>query len=379
MAINPSLFDWSTPTAASSATIAPQPIGPPGPPPGYVPPTKTPAPTPKPTVPPPTTQSAPSAPAAPSAPSPEEIARQQEQERLRQLMAEVENMYNSRMGYINEVENTVRGQQPGIEQNISNVAQQNLNDAETMRQRGEREISTTEQGSESRMQNAINAARQVLSEAGLGFGQRFGAASNMARALGEYAGTKFQQTAGQARNAYQDAITKLNEQRMQLSENFRSTTEQINNWRVQTITDAQNQFRNKLLEIQGMKTQAEEAKSQLRIQALQELQARIDNAKMLAYQYQLQAAANAKDYATQIQQKMSEFTTGLAGRTNQIGNSVNAQISGLDVSAPTVQTAPSIDQSVGMMAPRLTSRASEEDIYSSAIPSASVPSSNLVG
>lgn len=227
------------------------------------------------------------------------------------IMAEVQRAYDAAMGVANQAEGAIRGYQPELEASINRTAQDQIGQTQTSYERGGRQIGAAEEATNKREQNAISAARQTLAEMGMGFGQRFGAASNIAKALGEYSTTKFQQTAGQSRDATQQAMAALNEQKMSLEENYKNTLNSISTWKQNTIAEAQRAFQDKLLEISSMRAAAESEKSGMRIAELQRLQSNIDQAKFLAYQYTLQAKQQASQQASGIGSALAQYEQGL--------------------------------------------------------------------
>jgi hypothetical protein len=229
------------------------------------------------------------------------------------ILKAIEDAYNNAMGYASSAEDYIRGLQPGAEQEITDTATLNRNLADTQKAQGERAVASGETESQKRYQSAISLARQIFSESGLGANQRFGRGSNIARALGEYAGTKMQQTAGQANDIRESTINKLAEQKQQIIENYGNVVQQINNWQTTAMNQIKNDFGAKLLEIQGMRTQAESDKQNARIQALQSMNDQINAIKTQAWQYSQEAKTSAASAASNWQDVYNQLVGGQAG------------------------------------------------------------------
>jgi len=207
------------------------------------------------------------------------------------IMDEAQRLYDRLVGTAGQIESYLYGQQPVIEGDIRNQGQQNQSLAQTQYDRSGREISTGMTNAEKRAEQAKSQSRQIFNEAGIGYGQRFGANSNIAKALGEYAGTKLQQAFGQARDTMEQSLSQLNEKKMQLEEDFKNTTIQIGNWVTQNINQAKQDLQAKLFEVQSMKDAAATQKSNANIAAIQDYAAKVDAINMQKLQFSQQLAA----------------------------------------------------------------------------------------
>lgn len=251
---------------------------------------------------------------SPTAPEPEGVDN---------ILKAAEEAYNSSMGLAGEVESNIRGSQAGVMDMINRNADENTTLAQNQYNRSDRQIATDTADTNTRFRNAIAAARQALSESMVGAGQRFGKASNIGKALGEYATVQFQKQAGQTRDTYERALTQLQYQKQQLEENFTATMKSINNYKQDAVFKAQQEFQSKLLEVAQMKDQAVQDKAARRIAALTSLRDSINAIKMQSYQFEQQLYAQTQAAAQQWQAQANSLSQYF-GNSKEIGGA-NAQ------------------------------------------------------
>lgn len=219
----------------------------------------------------------------------------------------VDSAWSSAMDYLNRAEQAIRGFQPQVEAGINSTYDLNSQLANTQKAQGERQIATAGTDTQSRLQNAITAARQALQESMIGGRQRFGSANNITKALGEYGTTKFQQASGQARDAAETTYRSLAEQTQQLSESFSNAMAQLNQWKQTQMQQAQQDFMNKLLEIDANRNEANQNKSFQKIQLLQDMRSRADAIKNQAWTFAQNLEAQRQAYAQQIGSSINAF------------------------------------------------------------------------
>lgn len=256
-----------------------------------------------------------------------------------EILRAAEGAYNSAMSYLDQAQGAIQSAQGGVEQGIGETYQQNLGTAETQKAQTERTINTEKQSADVRLQNAISAARQALAESMQGGKQRFGAGSNVYKALGEYGTTKFQQAQGQARDVQEQTIQKLNEGWRTFQENYTNQITSLNNWKNQALRDAQNEFQNKLLEVTRMRNEAGNLKAQTQIQALQNYNSTLNAIKMQTYQTQLQLQANAQSAGQQYQSLIKQLGSGTQTGATNTGAAGAQQTAGINMNPITASTA----------------------------------------
>lgn len=231
-------------------------------------------------------------------------------------MREVDSAYGSAMDYLSRAEQAIRGFQPQVEAGINSTVDMNTQLANTQKAQGERGIATAQTDTQSRLQNAITAARQALQESMTGGRQRFGSGSNITKALGEYGTTKFQQASGQARDSAEQTYRSLAEQTQQLSESYGNAIAQLNQWKTTQMQQAQQEFMNKLMEIDSNRNEATQNKSFQKIQLLQDMRSRADAIKTQAWTFAQNLEAQRQAYSQQLGSSINSFGQGAVSGAN---------------------------------------------------------------
>lgn len=242
------------------------------------------------------------------------------------ILEEANRLYGSLMDLAGAAEANIRSQQPGIESNINTAATNSRNVANTQYTRSGQTIAEADVSAGKRKQNAMADARQALSETMIGGNQRFGRGSDIARALGEYANVGFQKAGASIIDTYEGVKNKILQAKTNLEEDYKNTINSIEQWKSEQLTQAQQEFQNQLLNIQSMRTQAEGERSNLRIQALQDMSSRIDNINLMAWQYAQQAGTNAQtkyqNWVAQINQQFPGLANQAVGADQALGSTI---------------------------------------------------------
>lgn len=245
------------------------------------------------------------------------------------IMDEANNQYNNAMSFANQVEQTLRGQQSGLNDQITRTGDQNQGLIDSTYQQGISSLASEQDLVGKRQNNFIDAARQTLSESNLGNSQRFGSNAQITKALGEYGTTKFQQATGQAYQTAQEAYTKIVQQKQVLEQNYANSKIQIKNWVAENIANTQREFENKLLEIAQLRNSAESDRSNLRIQALNNVQQTINAVKMQAIQFEQSLYAQAVQHAQNLETQQAALTSGIKAFTNDSAANTTTALGGL--------------------------------------------------
>lgn len=255
------------------------------------------------------------------------------------ILEEANRLYNSILGLANTAESNIRTQQPQVESNINTAAANSKSVADTQYSRSNQQINEADASAGIRKRNAMADARQALSETMIGGNQRFGRGSDIARALGEYANVGFQKAGSSIIDTYEGVKNKILQAKTNLEQDYTNTIKSIDQWRAEQLTAAQQEFQNQLLSVQSMKTDAEGARTNTRIQALQDLSARIDNINLMAWQYAKNAEANTQSkyqsWVDLINQNFPGLANQAVGADQALGSTIsNTNLNPLAASSP---------------------------------------------
>jgi len=214
-------------------------------------------------------------------------------------LAQIDKESGNTMNFLQQQEEALRADQPGIESNITNQA--NL-----ARQRA---LSTKE--------DAQSAARRLYSELQQGYRQRFGGASSAGEAATALTNAEQQRVMAQNNRTYQDAVA------------------QVDLSAAQSIQSAQSEFRNALLTINQNRVATENERLAARRQALSDLSNKVfqiqqqreafkQNLALMQEQARLQNEANLSSFSTNPTSTLTTNNTaatasGNAGISSAIG------------------------------------------------------------
>lgn len=241
--------------------------------------------------------------------------------------AQVNSAYDSAMSYLDQAQRTIESLQPQLQQNVNTTVDTNTQLANTQKAQGQRSLESSASDVQSKYKNAITAARQALQETLMGGRQRFGGGSGIYGALGEYAGSKFQQAQGSAYDTAQKAQSNITELGQQLEESYKNTLAQIGQWKSEQMLAIQQNFTDKLLQINSDRSTAAQNKSIQKIQLLQDMRARADAINNQAYTFQQNLALQKAALGQQIGTQASAYSA--AAQTGGL-NASNAASTGYD-------------------------------------------------
>lgn len=190
-----------------------------------------------------------------------------------EYLATIDSEYQNNQGLLNKQESSIRANQPGIEQGITDQANVLKNKAGTVKE------------------DALSAARRLYAELQQGYKQRFGGASSAGEAAQALTGNEQQRQMAQTNRSYQESVSQVD-----LSAS-------------QATQSAQNEFRTQLLAVDQNRTATENDRLNARRQALTDLSQKVfaiqqqattfkQNLQLMQEQARLQNEANLKGMST---------------------------------------------------------------------------------
>ena len=268
-------------------------------------------------------------------------------------------VYDPTMGYLNQAEANVRGQQPDILTAAQQAYETAISELTGSKTRNQDTITQNVTTATNRKDDALSAARRMYEELRRGYSQRFGGSTSAGQAASELSSVEQQRQMGQTTRQFGDTMQQVEQQKLQLDQDFQTGSAKILQYKTESIRQANTDFQNKLLDIQGKRAETESAKAQYRLQALTDLRNQAYQASQQAQQYtqalqqqQQQQQADLQSYA----QKLLMSGQGSTSAINQfMGNTTTSPTSGLTVGSSGGQnTQPNYTGIIGRKAEDLT-------------------------
>jgi hypothetical protein len=117
----------------------------------------------------------------------------------------------------------------------------------------------------------------------------------------------------------------------------------LKKWGTEQMTLAQNEFQNKLMEIEANRNEAAQNKSFQKIQLLQDMRNRADAIKNQMWTFQQNMDMQRQAYAQQISSTASQFSGAASTGANNASASASNQIAGIDMAPLSATQQASID------------------------------------
>lgn len=247
----------------------------------------------------------------------------------------IDSAFNSRIGALNESEQTLRGQFPGIQSEIEGQFGASQKKLDAQRSAGERDIQSSEQKGAQRREDALSAARRLFNELVMGGNQRFGGSTSAGEAYQALSGRELQRNRAQTEQEFSNFMSEVNNARTSLNENYASSLEQLEVQKNTALGQARRDFESRLSEINRLKAEAEGDKANQRLAALQdyrnkvfEIQTTLAELRQNVDNQATQASTLLDNYQNQALQNIQ--STQQAGNQFQANTTTSPQ-TGLDI------------------------------------------------
>lgn len=208
----------------------------------------------------------------------------------------IDDAFSSTMSYLNKQESTLKGQLPGIENDINSMYSDSKASLGVDKAQGDRGLATAQQGGETRQEDAITAARRLYNELQMGGNQRFGGASSAGEAYGALAGRELQRNNQQIATDFSTFMGQIEGARTTINEKYTLALTNLESEKNRMLSEARRDLQNKLMQIEGQKATAQSQKANMKLQALQDMRNQV-------YQIQL-AQAEGKTNLDTIKQSL---------------------------------------------------------------------------
>lgn len=205
-------------------------------------------------------------------------------------LGEIDNSYNEQMGILSGSESKIRQGQTDYEKSLEEQYKSQLPLLAQSRDVGLGGLSEQEKASRFQEQNALAEARRLYNELNTANRQRFGGATSAGMAASEILGREQQRQFGDVRNTAGQNIQKILEQRKLVEGEYQNKLQSLESQKNAALSQARQQFQDRLLQIDNSKMQLAGNKAQMKLQALMQLRAEANAIQQQATQFQQQLA-----------------------------------------------------------------------------------------
>lgn len=229
---------------------------------------------------------------------------------------EIDSVFNPQFDFLNQAESALKADQPNALAEAE--AQYGLNKqiAETGKTQSLGAVEGQETKTQNRKESALDAANRLFQELGIGNRQRFGGASSAGRAMSELQGRELQRNRGDITAQAEEAFKELSGQRVKIEQDHQNTMLQLQVQRQNAINQINRDFQNKLLEISRLRNEAESAKAQMRLDALQALRNQVFAIELQNKQFEQQLALQRANSLGAIDTQATQLASAVNQATN---------------------------------------------------------------
>lgn len=220
-----------------------------------------------------------------------------------QLQAQVDSVYGDAYSNLDRQEASVRAGEQDLYTQFSApydaqrpLLDQALKEGQT--------LNTQQQGASKQQEaNALSAAKRLYQELSQGVQQRFGGGNSASDFAKAFFGREFQKNMGNIQNVAGQNMQKLLDQATNIQNDYNSKIQQLNKEKEGALAQARNVFNEKLAAINSARFGLDQNKAQLKLQALQELRANVQN-----------VLANAMELEQRVQSSLQQGQAQLAAQ-----------------------------------------------------------------
>lgn len=262
-----------------------------------------------------------------------------------EINRQINDVYNPTMDYLNQAEGAVKSDFPNVLDAAQKAYELAIGELTGSKNKNLTTIGENSQQAVNRKEDALTSARRLYDELRRGYSQKFGGSTSAGQAATELASVEQQRQMGATNRQYADTARQIDQQKVQLEQDYSLGQQKIIESKNQAIAQANRDFQNKLLEIQGKRAETESAKAQAKLGALQELRNRAYQAQQEALTYQRnldmfykQQQADLETYAQKLQLSgqgsSSAVNNFLSGTTTSPTSSLQVGQSGQQTTNP---------------------------------------------
>lgn len=244
----------------------------------------------------------------------------------------IEESYNPQISALNEQErNLGLGQESALQQ-AQKAFETQKGMAEGQLQAAKAQLGEVATKGQSAYESALAQARQVYDQLQRGYNQRFGGSTSAGAAATEIGNVERLKQQGQSYKQLQDVNRQVEMGRMDVQKQFDNNLLQLEQNKQQAISAVQQDFRDKLAQINASRGMVESAKAQAKLQALQQLRAQVLQVQQqeTSFKQQLemqkqQAQIQLDTYAKQLQLSKGGAIDNANTNINNLGTQIIPQ------------------------------------------------------
>lgn len=225
---------------------------------------------------------------------------------------EINALFDPSNQYLSQAENQLRADLPSILEEIAQQYGLGKGTLDVGRQQALGQADSASMGATTRRTEAEDAQARLYNELSMGGQQRFGGASSAGEAYGALIGREQQRQAGTIAKDFGTAMREIETQKVNIEQQYTQSLKELDFQKSSATNQANRDFQSKLLEINKMKAQNEQAKREARLSALQDLKNQVFQINMQNAQFQ---------QALYAQRQSAELELEMAGKQlSQYGN-----------------------------------------------------------
>lgn len=227
------------------------------------------------------------------------------------VFAEIENIFSNSMNHLNNLENTLRGNQGSINNQINQNYDTSRGTLTNTKDNSMSQIDLSQRQGEQRKLDAITAARNLYNELVTGGQQRFGGASSAGEAYQALAGREMMRNNQQTQTDFNAFMGQIAQAKSNLEVQYNNAMATLEQQKNDALAQAQREFNDKLAQINGLRNEAASQKAQARLSAISDLRNQI-------FQINLQNAQNSQAvqrYAMQISDQLNSYESSASSDT----------------------------------------------------------------
>lgn len=241
-----------------------------------------------------------------------------------EINKQINDAYGSSYDYLNKVEQNLRDQLPSTlnslnanyDLNAKMLGDQNTNNVNQLND----QVNQANIGKETQTAQI----RRLYNELGQGYNQRFGGSTSAGQAASEIANVEQQRQTGQLAQKYNDTVRQIGIQQANIQQTYQDSLLKLQQQKQDSITQANQDFQNKLLSIAQNRAELDTNKAQARLSALLDLRNKVFAIEQQNTQFQQTLEAQRQAAQLQLQQYAATATNGLGTANNAYSDYQNS-------------------------------------------------------